>query len=56
MGGQAFCRSAASFWSAPPEQRRMGIRDSRELAWQDWLGSAFFDRGIDDPAAQDYWA
>ena len=27
-----------------------------QLAWQDWLGSAFFDRGIDDPAGQDYWA
>ena len=34
----------------------MGIKDSRELAWQDWTGSAYFDRGIDDPAAEDYWA
>ncbi len=34
----------------------MGIKDSRELAWQDWLGSAGFDRGIDDPAGADYWA
>jgi uncharacterized protein len=33
-----------------------GIRDSRELAWQDWLGSAFFDRGADDPAGEDDWA
>ena len=49
-------RSAACSWSARPEQRRMGIRDSRELAWQDWLGSAFFDRGVDDPAGEDYWA
>src|SRR5581483_11298515 len=32
-----------------PEQRRMGIRDSRELAWQDWIGSAGFDR------EEDYW-
>ena len=34
----------------------MGIRDSRDLAWQDWLGSAYFDRGVDDPAGEDYWA
>jgi uncharacterized protein len=34
----------------------MGIKDSPELAWQDWLGSAYFDRGVDDPAGEDYWA
>lgn len=34
----------------------MGIKDSRELAWQDWLGTAGFDRGVDDPGGQDYWA
>ena len=27
-----------------PEQRRIGISDSLELAWRDWLGSAGFDR------------
>ena len=32
----------------------MGIRDSLELALQDWLGSAGFDRGVDDPR-EDYW-
>src|SRR4051794_41793094 len=32
-----------------PEQRRMGIKDSRDLAWQDWLGTAGFDRD------EDYW-
>jgi predicted oxidoreductase len=31
-----------------PEQRRLRIRDSRELAWQDWLGSAGFDRPEDE--------
>ena len=31
-----------------PEQRRWGIRDSLELAWQDWLGSAGFDRPEDE--------
>ena len=34
----------------------MGIRDSAELALQDWLGSAGFDRGVDDPAGEDFWA
>src|SRR5699024_5394619 len=34
-----------------PEQRRMGIKDSKELAWQDWLGAAEFDRLEDE----DYW-
>jgi predicted oxidoreductase len=56
MGGQAFWSFGCLFLVGTPEQRRMGIRDSHELAWQDWLGSAFFDRGIDDPAGQDYWA
>ena len=31
-----------------PEQRRVGIRDSFDLAWQDWLGSAAFDRPEDE--------
>jgi predicted oxidoreductase len=34
----------------------MGIRDSFDLAMQDWLGSAGFDRGVDDPAGEDFWA
>jgi predicted oxidoreductase len=56
LGGQAFCSFGGLFLVGSPEQRRMGIKDSRELAWQDWLGSAFFDRGTDDPAGEDYWA
>ncbi len=56
LGGQAFWSFGGLFLVGTPEQRRMGIRDSRELAWQDWLGSAFFDRGADDPAGEDYWA
>lgn len=31
-----------------PEQRRLGIRDSFELAWQDWQGTAGFDRLEDE--------
>jgi uncharacterized protein len=56
LGGQAFWSFGGLFLVDSPEQRRMGIKDSRELAWQDWMGSAYFDRGTDDPAAEDYWA
>ncbi|MBY6437662.1 FAD-binding dehydrogenase [Rhodococcus kroppenstedtii] len=55
LGGQAFWSLGGLFMVDTPEQRRMGIMDSAELAWQDWLGSATFDRGIDDPAGEDYW-
>jgi hypothetical protein len=55
LGGQAFWSFGGLFLVGSPEQRRMRVRDSAELAWQDWLGSAGFDRGVDDPAGQDYW-
>src|SRR3954470_20630315 len=44
LGGQAFWSFGGLFLVNSPEQRRMGIRDSAALAWQDWLGSAAFDR------------
>jgi predicted oxidoreductase len=47
LGGQAFWSLGGLFLVDSPEQRRMGVRDSRELAWQDWLGSAQFDRDED---------
>src|SRR6201995_1605209 len=56
LGGQAFWSFGGLFLIDSPEQRRFGIKDSFELARQDWLGSAGFDRGIDDPAGPDYWA
>ena len=40
LGGQAFWSLGGLFFVDSPEQRRMRIRDSRDLAWQDWLGSA----------------
>ena len=49
LGGQAFWSLGGLFFVDSPEQRRMGIRDSRALALQDWLGSAQFDR------EEDYW-
>ncbi|GAC67027.1 FAD-binding dehydrogenase [Gordonia soli] len=50
LGGQAFWSLGGLFLVDTPEQRRLGIRDSAELALQDWMGSAGFDR--DD---EDFW-
>ncbi|MDP9817459.1 FAD-binding dehydrogenase [Spirilliplanes yamanashiensis] len=47
LGGQAWWSFGGLFLVDTPEQRRMGIRDSVELAWQDWQGSAAFDRPED---------
>jgi predicted oxidoreductase len=47
LGGQAFWSLGGLFFVDSPEQRRMGVRDSLELARQDWLGSAQFDRPED---------
>src|SRR6476469_4847636 len=48
LGGQAFWSLAGLFFVDSPEQRRMGIKDSYELALQDWMGSAGFDRDRED--------
>jgi uncharacterized protein len=48
LGGQAFWSFGGLFFVDSPEQRRMGIRDGYDLAWQDWLGSAGFDREEDE--------
>ena len=48
LGGQAFWSLGGLFLVDTPEQRRLRIRDSRDLAWQDWLGSAGFDRPEDE--------
>ena len=50
LGGQAWWSFGGLFLVDSPEQRRMGIHDSRELALQDWEGSAGFDR------PEDVWA
>ncbi|NSC20836.1 FAD-binding dehydrogenase [Streptomyces albus subsp. chlorinus] len=49
LGGQAHWSFGGLFFVDSPEQRRMRIKDSRELAWQDWLGTAGFDR------PEDHW-
>ncbi|ACT04603.1 FAD-binding dehydrogenase [Paenibacillus sp. JDR-2] len=51
LGGQAWWSFGGLFLVDSPEQRRLGIKDSLELAWQDWLGTAGFDREEDE----DYW-
>jgi uncharacterized protein len=58
VGGQAFWSFGGLFLVGSPEQRRMRIKDSVELAWNDWQGSAQFDR-VSDPdgeVGQDAWA
>jgi predicted oxidoreductase len=49
LGGQAFWSFGGLFFVDSPEQRRLGIRDSHELALQDWMGTAGFDR------TEDHW-
>ncbi|WP_224366463.1 FAD-binding dehydrogenase [Hyalangium versicolor] len=52
LGGQAYWSFGGIFLVNSPEQRRLGIKDSFDLAWNDWQGSAAFDR-LDD---EDRWA
>ncbi|RWO74913.1 MAG: FAD-binding dehydrogenase [Mesorhizobium sp.] len=49
LGGQAFWSFGGLFLVNSPEQRRMRIRDSHDLALEDWLGTAAFDR------PEDFW-
>ncbi|GAA3091676.1 FAD-binding dehydrogenase [Nonomuraea salmonea] len=52
LGGQAYWSFGGLFLVDSPEQRRLRVKDSFELAWNDWQGSARFDR-LDD---EDLWA
>jgi predicted oxidoreductase len=52
LGGQAYWSFGGLFLVDSPEQRRLRIKDSFDLAWNDWQGSARFDR-LDD---EDSWA
>ncbi|MBB5960297.1 hypothetical protein FHS29_006920 [Saccharothrix tamanrassetensis] len=47
LGGQAFWSFGGLFLVDTPEQRRLKVRDNADLALQDWLGSAAFDRDSD---------
>lgn len=48
FGGQAWWSFGGLFLVDSPEQRRLGIKDSKELARQDWFGTAGFDREEDE--------
>lgn len=54
LGGQAWWSFGGLFFVDSPEQRRLGIRDSPDLARQDWFGTAGFDR--DEDAWPRRWA
>src|ERR1700692_713583 len=47
LGGQAFWSFGGLFLVDSPEQRRLGIKDSFDLALQDWMGAACLDRDED---------
>ncbi|HVD27327.1 MAG TPA: FAD-dependent oxidoreductase, partial [Mycobacteriales bacterium] len=56
LGGQAYWSFGGLFLVDSPQQRRLGVHDSVELAWADWLGSAQFDRLDDEDAWAARWA
>ncbi|SDE97726.1 hypothetical protein SAMN05660485_02349 [Blastococcus fimeti] len=49
LGGQAHWSFGGLFLVDSPEQRRLRVHDSLELARQDWFGTAGFDR------TEDHW-
>jgi uncharacterized protein len=49
IGGQAHWSFGGLFLVDSPEQRRLRVKDDRDLALQDWLGTAGFDR------PEDHW-
>ena len=57
LGGQAWWSFGGLFLVDSPEQRRMGISDSLDLAWQDWQGTAGWDRltNPDGSPGPDHW-
>lgn len=49
LGGQAYWSLGGLFMVDTPEQRRMGIRDSLDLATRDWMDTAGFGGAEDAP-------
>jgi uncharacterized protein len=49
LGGQAFWSLGGLFLVDTPEQHRLGVKDSYDLALGDWMGTAGFDR------EEDFW-
>ncbi len=54
LGGQAHWSFGGIFLVDSPEQRRLGVKDSEDLALADWENTAGFDRDEDDWARK--WA
>jgi uncharacterized protein len=54
LGGQAWWSFGGLFLVGSPQQRRLGVKDSFDLAWSDWQASAGFDRADDEWAKR--WA
>lgn len=54
LGGQAHWSFGGLFFIDSPEQRRLGIKDSTDLAHSDWMNTAGFDRDEDNWPRQ--WA
>ena len=55
LGGQAYWSLGGIFMVDTPQQRRLRVRDSFDLAWQDWQGSAGWDR-LTGAHPEDEWA
>lgn len=56
LGGQAFWSLGGLLFVDSPEQRMLRIKDSFELAWMDWLGTAGFDRyESGEEGGEDHW-
>jgi predicted oxidoreductase len=53
LGGQCLDAFGGIFFVGTPEQRLFGIRDSAELAWEDWRGYAEFG---EQSTMQQWWA
>ncbi|CBT76087.1 MAG TPA: FAD-binding dehydrogenase [Glutamicibacter sp.] len=56
LGGQAYWSFGGLFLVDTPEQRRLGVHDSFDLAWSDWQHSAQFDRLADEDLWAHRWA
>jgi predicted oxidoreductase len=48
LGGQAFWSLGGLMFVDSPEQRRLRVKDSYDLALSDWMGTAGFDRPEDE--------
>ena len=55
LGGQAYWSFGGLFLVNSKEQRRLRIRDSWELAREDWMAASAFDRHPELPLGEDHF-